>query len=114
MIKSPDEIRAFRCPVCGKIIEIKSESKEYVCVNVNLTWGENIIFIGTHISHGEKIPKPCRICVNCLANILLGGSPKNPAVLKVSEEIQKVYGSEDKNPKFIGMPRGPWDNIDRS
>lgn len=76
VIKSTKEIKAFRCPVCGELIEISTESKKYVTVNGNLTWGESIIFIG-YMSSDHHQTEPCRICVICLANILTGNSPRN-------------------------------------
>jgi len=74
VIKPSEEIKAFKCPVCGKILEIKNESKEYIIVNGNLTWGESVIFIGDSIGdYSQK--NPCRICTHCLANILTGENP---------------------------------------
>lgn len=75
VIKPSKEIRSFKCPVCEKLFEIGTDNKEYITVHGNLTWGESIIFIGDPIG-ANSLKDPCRICKNCLVNIL-GGQINN-------------------------------------
>jgi len=59
-----EEIRAFRCPICKRIIEIDTESKLYVKLQGKLTWGEDGELIAT--SDGSN---SYRICRGCIVNI---------------------------------------------
>jgi len=57
------EIRAFHCPVCGRLIEISAESRLYVKLTGVLTWGEDA---GTIAAANQSVPY--RICKECFAN----------------------------------------------
>lgn len=59
------EVRAFHCPICKKLIEIKNESSAYIKVNGVVVFGED----GQRIASGTD-DGPYRICLDCLAKQL--------------------------------------------
>ena len=100
VIKPSEEIKAFKCPVCGKILEFKDGSKEYITVNGNLTWGESVIFIGDSIENYSQ-KNPCRICTHCLSNILIGENHRNPFADLFGQFAQHQLGSAfNTKPKY--------------
>lgn len=58
-----EEIRAFHCPVCGRLIEIDPQSRLYVKLTGVLRWGEDADTIAAATGN-----TPYRICRECFAN----------------------------------------------
>jgi len=109
MIKSSKEVKAFRCPICDKLIEISNSSKEYIVIHGSLTYGER-----EHMNFIGENKEPIRICTYCLIK-KLGGMPieiikdkfETPSGLNQPDDIK------DKKMSFIGMPKGIWDIWDK-
>jgi len=111
-ITKSEDIKAFRCPLCNKLIEIVNGGKEYVTIHGSLTIGDRIPFIGNlkkYHSDSLKTPIDCieesdsiRICISCLIK-KLGGM-----------DFLGRDGTEKlPSPQFIGMPEGPWDDLNK-
>ena len=113
-INKSEDIKAFRCPLCNKLIEIVNGGKEYVTIHGSLTLGDHMAFIS---GAGDK--KTVRICTSCLIKKLGDNDFKDKF------EIPDEPNRQSKNPKldikirkpddikempFIGMPEGPWND----
>lgn len=59
-----EEIRAFRCPICQRIVEIDNESKLYVKLEGKIKWGEDGDLIAT-----ANRSSPYRICRGCFVHL---------------------------------------------
>jgi len=85
-----EEIKAFECPVCKKIFQIKDNSTSYVSIHGNINLGEKTLFVNV----SKDSDRPCRVCIKCLCKVLEFKGPNNSKKLEKLKETKKSTISE--------------------